>query len=73
MPRSYAHEYLPLWFNALDEEIGLLVRTNNRRGLTAILYEARQEAGSPELEELMLLQIAEDTIFIAKRSTELEE
>lgn len=73
MPRSYAHEYLSLWVNALDEEIGLFVRTDDRRKLTAILYEARQEAQMPELEELMLLQIAEDTIFIAKRSTELEE
>lgn len=73
MPRSYAYEYLPLWVNALDEEIGLLVRTDNRRGLTAVLYEARKEAAMPELEELMLLQIAEDTIYIAKRSTELEE
>lgn len=72
MPRSYAHEYLPYWYNAMDEEIGLLVRTNDRRKLTAILYEARQEAGDESLSELMLLQIAEDTIFIAKRSTEVE-
>ena len=72
MARSYAHEYLPLLVNALDEEIGLLIRTNDRKKLTAILYEARAEAQMPELEELMLLQIAEDTIFIAKKSTEVE-
>lgn len=72
MPRSYAHEYLPLWYNALDEEIGLLVRTNMRKQLTAVLYEARSEVADESLNELMLLQIAEDTIFIAKRSTEVE-
>lgn len=73
MPRSYAHEYLPLWYNALDEEIGLCIRTNMRKQLTAILYEARQEVNDPTLEEIMVLQIAEDTLFLIKRSTELDD
>lgn len=76
MARSYAHEYLPYLYNALDEEIGILVRVatpHDRKKLTAILYEARKESGDPALAELMLLQVKEDTIFIAKRSTELEE
>jgi len=71
--RPYAHEFLPCWYNALDEEIGILIRTNDRIKLVNTLYDARKEAADPELEALMICQVSEDTIFIAKKATELEE
>ena len=71
--RSYASEYLPLLYNALDEEIGILVRTPDRISLVNTLYDARKEAQDPELDALMILQPAEDTIYIAKKATELDD
>jgi hypothetical protein len=68
-----ADTYLPLWYNALDEEIGLLIRTDQRQLLVNTLYDARTIAQDPELEALMILQPAEDMIYIAKKATELEE
>jgi hypothetical protein len=75
MPRSYSPEYLPLWLTALDEEIGLLVRTKaeDHDRLVTTLYEARQQAGDPELDRLMLIQPARGTIYLAHKSTELDE
>lgn len=73
MPRSYAHEYLGHWYAALEQEIGLAIFTDNRKGLTAVLYEARSGAGDPELDALMLIQIGENELWIAKKATELQE
>jgi hypothetical protein len=73
MARSYADAFLPLLYNALEEEIGLFVRTNDRVKLVNTLYEARQKAGDEALDELMLFQPETDVVFIAKRSTELHE
>lgn len=73
MPRSYAHEYLSYWYAALEHEIGVALETDDRKKLTAILYEARSEAGDPELEALMLIQIGENELWIAKKATELQE
>ena len=73
MARSYADSFLPLLYNALEEEIGLFVRTNDRIKLVNTLYEARKAAADEALDELMLFQPEADVVFIAKRSTELSE
>lgn len=73
MARSYAENFLPLLYNALEEEIGLLIRTDDRLKLVNTLYEARAKANDEALAELMIFQPEEDTVFIAKRSTELTE
>lgn len=75
--RSYAPSYLPLLINALDEEIGLYVRTNDQMKLKNTLYDARKSVTDPEmmdaLRELMIFSIGTDVLYIAKRSTELPE
>lgn len=75
--RSYAPSYLPLLVNALDEEIGLYVRTDDQNKLMNTLYDARKSVDDPEmmeaLAELMLFRIGDDVLYIAKRSTELPE
>jgi hypothetical protein len=73
MPRSYALSYLPLLYNALEEEIGLYVRTDAQQKLMDTLYEARKSALDDALQELMLFRIGTDVLYIAKRSTELPE
>lgn len=73
MARPYADIFLPCWYNALDEEIGMLFRTDDRMLLVNTLYEARKLAQDPALDELMILQPAEDTIYIAKKATELDD
>jgi hypothetical protein len=75
MPYAYAEEFLPLWYNALEEEIGLYVRSRpeDRMKLVNCLYEGRQAAGDEALAELMIFQIGDDVIYIAKRSAELPE
>ncbi len=66
--------YLPLWLRALDEEIGILIKTTKatRIMLVNALYEARKQSLNPALEELMVFQPQEDMIFIAKKSVEIE-
>ena len=73
MAISYSDEFLPLLYNALEEEIGLYVRSDNAKLLRATLYDARTNAADESLSELMLFFPLPDTIFIAKRSTELPE
>lgn len=77
MPRSYAPSFLPLLINALDEEIGLYVRTDDQNKLMNTLYDARKSVTDPEvmdaLAELMIFRIGTDVLYIAKRSTELPE
>ena len=67
-----ASTYLPLWLQALDEEIGLCIRCSNRIQLVNALYEARKQSLNPALQDLMLFQPKEDLIFIAKKAVELE-
>lgn len=65
--------FLPMLYNALDEEIGLYIRTDQRVNLCNILYTARTLAQDPALEALIILQPTEDVIFIAKKATELDD
>lgn len=66
--------YLPLWLRALEEEIGIYIKTTTagRIKLVNALYEARKQSLNPALEELMVFQPKEDLIFIAKKAVELE-
>jgi hypothetical protein len=73
MAREYAEAFLPLWYNALDEEIGLFIRTDNQQGLVATLYFARDGAADPALAELSVFKVGTDTVYIAKRSTDIPE
>lgn len=70
--KRLAPQFAPLMYNALDEEIGVLVRTDNRAYLVNILGAVKALADGA-LDELMILQPSDDTIFIAKKATELEE
>lgn len=69
-----ASTYLPLWLRALDEEIGIVIQclAKHRILLVNALYEARKQSLNPALQELMVFQVKEDLIFIAKKSVEIE-
>ena len=73
MPFSYAEEYLPLLYNALQEELGMYIRTDDKRKLKNVLYDAKDKAGDEALDELMFFDIEPNVIYIAKRSCELPE
>lgn len=64
--------YLPLWLQALDHEIGILIRCTHRRLLVGALYEARKQSLNPALQDLILFQPGEDLIYIAKKSVSIE-
>lgn len=69
-----ASTYLPLWFRALGEEIGIYIKTTAKTRVLLVnaLYAARKESLNPELQELMMFQPGEDLIFIAKKAVELD-
>jgi hypothetical protein len=71
--RDYAEAYLPLLYNALEEELGIYVKTDQQGYLVNTLYWARDDANDPALAELMLFKIGDDVVYIAKRSTELPD
>lgn len=75
MPSPFADEFLGYWYAALDEEIGILLRIipKERQKIMNILYEGRQRAADPELDALMIIVPKEDTLYIAKKATELVE
>lgn len=76
MPRSYADAYLPLWENALEEEIGFWIETNNVKALVPVLQEARRKSKNPALDALCLLSPVvegKQVLFIAKKATEMPE
>lgn len=65
--------YLPILEDALKEEIGLLVMTNDPKNLKARLYEARKLADNPALAELIIFHPASnDRLLVARKSVELE-
>lgn len=70
-----APDYLPVWYNALDEEIGIMLRTDPKDAsiMLSILYTARQQAADPELEKLIICQPEPGTFFIAHKSVELDD
>lgn len=74
MPRPAASvaQYLHYWYDALNEEIGIRLDTDQRLDLLNILYAARQNAADPKLEALMIFQPLPETLFICKKSVELD-
>jgi len=73
MSIKYADDFLPLLYNALDEEFGTYVRTDNTKQLRSALYAARDNADDEALAELMFFAPVPNVILIAKRSTEIDE
>jgi hypothetical protein len=70
---------LPLWHRALASEIGIAIRTNDRRWLQTALYEARSRANDPQLEKIMLVMPGKDLegnpsqeVMMLKKQVELE-
>jgi len=64
--------YLPLWEQAMKEEMGIEIKTppEDQRNLVNALYECKKEAGG--FEELILCQPQPaGTIFICKKTVEL--
>ena len=67
MPISHAAA-LELWSAALAEEVGIAVKTDNRRALSNQLYFARQRSGNPAFANISIhLPPAEDEIWLVKR------
>lgn len=64
--------YLALWHRALEADIGVGVKTDDRRWLQNVLYEARKEANDPRLEGLVVM-IPPDTteVWICHKTAEL--
>lgn len=64
--------FLPLLERALEHEIGITVEVNNPKALRDELYKARDQAGNPALEEIiMFLPEGREEVFICRRSVEL--
>ena len=69
------HQVLPLWYRALEEEIGIAVATNDRRHLQGVLYEARQQSNDEKLQGFRLIMApppCDKEIWIIKIETSLE-
>lgn len=66
-----AATYLPYWYQALDQEIGIRIECIHRRLLVNALYAARKGAGDPRLEALMIFQPGEGLVYICKKEVEL--
>ncbi len=70
--RTPAATYLPYWYEALGNELGLYIRCTERQKLVTGLYDARQGASDPRLEALMIFQPGTGIVYIAKKAVELE-
>ncbi len=71
LPATY---YLPLWEQAEQEEIGLLIRTDydSMPNLVKALYACKQEVGG--FEDLILFQPQPPgTIYLARKTVEVPE
>lgn len=64
--------FLPLLERALTVEVGVAVETNEPKALRDELYKAREQAGNPALEEIiMFLPKDRPEVFICRRGVEL--
>lgn len=71
MPRPSQESLRQIWLAALDQELGLAVKVDQKPMIRNDLMKARQEMGDPRLADLMLCMPPGDEIFIVKRSVEL--
>lgn len=65
---------LAIWLRAVEAEIGIavVVTPGERRWFVNNLYRVRQEAGKPELDNVILFQPPkEDEVFLCKKQTNL--
>lgn len=76
MQRESDKAFLPLLESAIDEEIGVFIRAENRKNLEAILFRLRKEL-EPTFDEIAIftpvIDGRDDIIFLAKRTVELPE
>lgn len=64
-------DLLSLWYRALQAEIGIGIRTDDRRYLQSELYKARAASGDPELEKLVMMMPNNNEVWLCKRAVEL--
>lgn len=65
---------MAIWLRAIEAEIGIgvTVTEGERRWFVNNLYRVRQEAGNPDLDNIILFQPPkEDEIFLCKKQTNL--
>lgn len=72
MPRLTSALVLPLWYRALETEIGIGIRTDDRRALQTALYRARDEHNDPDLQRLIMFMPNNDEVWLCKKEVELE-
>jgi hypothetical protein len=60
---------LEFWYAALNSEVGVCLRTNERDKLRAVLYKSRADACDPDLDDLSLVPspTATDELWIVKK------
>jgi hypothetical protein len=75
MPRLARSTWLPLFHRALDEEIGIAFTVSGctREYFRKELYEARDDAKDPQLQELIIFLPNNGEIWICKKSVEMNE
>ena len=66
-----AATWLPYWYQALDQELGIYIEVVHRRLFVNALYDARKKSGDPRLEALMIFQPGEGIVYICKKEVEL--
>lgn len=60
---------LDLWLLALKSEVGIYIRTNDRRLLQAQLYRVRQNEGTAEMQDISIVYPAGvEELWLVKRS-----
>ena len=64
---------LALWTRASHAEIGIGIRTKDKRSLQNMLYAVRQEANDPSLANLVIVlpKTPEDEVWICRKQVEL--
>lgn len=66
---------LKLWYDAMQEEIGVAIRvaTKDKVVIRSALYKARDEIGDERLKDYGLFSPNGDELFIVKKTAELPE
>lgn len=64
---------LEAWNQALEAEVGIAIRTNDRRYVQHQLYRLRAAGDDPRLQTLMIFMPNGDEVWICKKETKLDE
>lgn len=64
---------LAIWSRAAAAEIGVGIKTNDKRSLQNMLYTVRQNSGDASLDNLVIVlpKEPEDEVWIVKRQVEM--